>query len=116
MAHIGVSLWLIACSSPQKKMETQQNQSELTNQQSGPDSSGQQGGGGSKSTGKPTHPAQEPAASPEETPDTIREIPIGSPLPPSDLERLKREAEKPQPRPPKKEDDPDGQQDPQQDN
>ena len=85
-------------------MTSQPNQSDPTHQQSGHDSSQQEGGG--QSAGRPVQPG----------PDTIREIPIGAPMQPAEWERLKREAEKPRPRPSKQDDDPeDGQQDPQQD-
>ena len=94
-------------------MATQQDQFEQTT--SGPDSSKQQGSGG-KSGGKPAYPSQEPPIPAKESPDTIREIPIGSPMPPADWERLKREAEQPKPRPTKKEDKTDGQQDTEHDN
>ncbi|GAB3790359.1 hypothetical protein GCM10028818_60370 [Spirosoma horti] len=91
-------------------MATQQNQSEQTNQPSEADLTQQQDGGG-KSAGKPVNPSQHPPQPAHESPDTVWEVPIGSPMAPAEWERLKREAEKPTPRPPKKNDETEGQQD-----
>lgn len=110
LAILFIGLSLTVCTSPKKKMETQQNQSEQTGQPSETDTTQQQEGGG-KSVGKEASPSQHPPQPAHELPDTVREIPIGSPMAPAEWERLKREAEKPSPRPPKKNDETEGQQD-----
>lgn len=112
VAYIGVSSFFMVCKPSKTKMATQHDIPEQTTPSS--DDSRKQGSGNG-TRGRQVQPPHESQQVNQESPDSVREIPIGSPLSPAEWERLKREAQKPAPRPPKEENDSDGQQDDQPD-